>query len=137
MELISIKSQLGGVVAAGALGVAAMAGFIAPASAAQAASATARPTAAGPKTDIVGSPAKWVPNKLTVKPVTGKCSATNNSFSGTNKTAKPQTVLVMGKAVTTLKPGKVKYVCLPSSAKGATIKASLKSSGAVLTIKVS
>lgn len=133
--MISIKSKLVGA-AAGALGVATVAGFIAPASAAQAASATARLTAAGPHTNIMGSPAKWVPNKLTVKPVTGTCSATHNSFTGTNKTTKSQTVLVKGKAVATVKAGKTKDVCIPPSAAGATIKASLKSSGAVLTIKV-
>jgi hypothetical protein len=131
--LISIKSQLAGA-AVGALGVAAMAGFVAPISAAQA--ATAHPAAKGPHTNITGSPAKFVPNKLTVKPVTGKCSATNNSFSGTNKTAKSQTVLVKGMASTTLKPGQTKYACVPKSAAGHTFKAKLKSSGAVLTIKV-
>jgi hypothetical protein len=130
--LISIKSQLVGA-AVGALGVAAMAGFVAPVSAAQA--ATAHPAAKGPHTNITGSPAKFVPNKLTVKPVTGKCSATNNSFSGTNKTTKSQTVLGPG-GPTTLKPGQTKYACVPKSAAGHTFKAKLKSSGAVLTIKV-
>lgn len=132
--MISIKSQLVGAVTAGALGVATMAGFIAPISAAQA--ATAHVTAKGPHTNITGSPAKFVPNKLTVKPVTGKCSATNNSFSGTNKTTKSQTVLVKGRAPTTFKPGQTKYACVPKIAAGHTFKAKLKSSGAVLTIKV-
>jgi hypothetical protein len=135
--MISIKSKLAGAAAAGALGVATMAGFIAPASAAQAVSTAAHLTAVGPHTNIVGSPAKWVPNKLTVKPATGRCTKTNNSFSGTNATKKPQTVLVMGRVAGTLKPGQTKDVCVPKSAAGHTFKAILKSSRAVLTIKVS
>jgi hypothetical protein len=144
-ELVSIKNQLIRAAAVGALGVATMAGFMAPASAAARVSATAEhnavATAAVPNTNIAGSPAKWNPTKLTVKPSVGtKCTAKNESFTITNKTKKSQTIQFNGGAgkttVGTLPAGKVGGICLMGS-KGASGKFFIKGAKSVLTVTLS
>jgi hypothetical protein len=131
----SIRNQLVRAAAAGALGVAAMAGFIAPASASQVAAAhtAGAAAAAKPSTDIEGSPAKWVPAKLTIAPITGKCTKTNYSFSIHNKTTKSQTIY-SGKTTGTLKAGQAVPLCI--TAKSGSFKVGIKGSTSVLTVTI-
>jgi hypothetical protein len=141
----SIRNQLVRAAAVGALGVTALAGFIAPASAAQVAAAaaahmTGTAPAAKPNTNIEGSPAKWVPTKLTAAPVTGSCSKTNYSFTIDNKTTKTQTVQyksgstkkTLGKLTKSEKAG----VCL-TGGKGAKGTFYITGSSSVLTVTLS
>jgi hypothetical protein len=140
----SIRNQLVRAAAVGALGVTAMAGFIGPASASQVAATTAHMTgmahAAKPSTIIEGSPAKWVPTKLTAAPTKGTCSATNYSFSIDNKTTKSQTVQYKSgtkkKTLGTLKASEKTEVC-GSGAKGAKGTFYIKGSKSVLTVTLS
>ncbi|HEX4060268.1 MAG TPA: hypothetical protein VHY58_04520 [Streptosporangiaceae bacterium] len=143
--MVSIKSHLVRTAAVGALGVAALAGFIAPASAAQAAPAAAHMSAAvaakaKPNTNIQGTPAKWSPTKLTAAPTKGTCSGTNFSFSITNKTKKSQVIQekVSGKkkSLGTLKASQKAGICL-TGAKGAKGMLYIKGSTSVLTITLS
>ena len=142
--MVSIKSHLVRTAAAGAIGVAAMAGFIAPASAAQRAPAAVHMSgaaaAAKPNTNIAGTPAKWSPTKLTAAPTKGTCSGTNYSFSITNKTKKSQTVQDKSgstkKKLGTLKAGQKDGVCA-TGAKGAKGTFYIKGSKSVLTVTLS
>jgi hypothetical protein len=140
----SIRSQLVRAAAVSALGVTAMAGFIAPASASQLAVAGARmagpAVAAKPNTNIEGSPAKWVPAKLTAAPIKGSCTKTNYSFSIDNKTTKAQTVQYKSgttkKTLGTLKAGQKAGVCA-TGAKGSKGTFYIKGASSVLTVTLS
>ena len=140
----SIRNQLVRAAAVGALGMTAMAGFIAPASAAQATAAAAHMTgvapAAKPNTNIEGSPAKWAPAKLTAAPVKGTCSGTNYSFSVDNKTKKSQVIQYKSgsskKTLGTLKKGEKAGICA-TGAKGAKGTFYIKGSKSVLTVTLS
>jgi hypothetical protein len=143
--LVSIKKQLIRAAAVGAVGVATTVGFMGPALAAPAgvhAVGVARVAAKGPNSNITGSPAKFSPTKLTVKPVTkAKCKTTNYSFSVSNVTAKSQTVQVKngsGAKVPffTLKPKTAEGVCVTGS-KGASGQLFIKGSKSVLTVTLS
>jgi fatty acid/phospholipid biosynthesis enzyme len=145
-ELFAIKDQFIRVAAVGALGVVALAGFAAPASAVtagvHASVAGTHVAAKGPNTDIEGSPAAFKPAKLSVKSVaSGKCSSTNYSFSVSNDTKASQAVqekTSAGKKKTlfTLKPKTAEGVCVSGSS-GASGKLYLKSSGKALTVTIS
>jgi hypothetical protein len=141
--LISIKSQLVRAAAAGAIGVAAMAASVAPASAAvhgPAAVHLAGAVAAKPNTDIEGSPAKFAPAKLTAPPTKGTCSKTNYSFSVDNKTKKSQTLQDKSgstkKTIGTLKAGEKAGICLTGS-KGAKGTLYIKGSSSTLAVTLS
>ncbi len=143
--MASIRTQTVRVAAAGALSVAAMAGFMSPASAAQhpamQVAATAHPAVTGPNTNIKGTPPKWYPVKLTVPPVTGTCSATNYSFTIDNKTTKAQTILYKSgsspkQTLGTVKAGAKEAIC-GSGPKGASAKFYIKGATSVLTITLS
>ena len=146
--MVSIKNQLIRVAAVGAVGVAAMAGFVAPASAGtasmhvHAALAGARVAVTGPNTVIKGSPAKWNPTKLTGPPVKSgsTCSAKNFTFSITNKKTKAETIQYNTgsgkKLLGTLKAGGKAFVC-GSGPKGAKAKFYIKGTTSVLTVTLS
>lgn len=143
MTLGPIRNQLVRAAAVSALGVTAMAGFIAPASAAQVAASahmTSVAPAAKPNTDIKASPVRWVPKTLTAPPTKGTCSATNYSFSVTNKTKTAKTIQYKSgtkkKTLGTLKAGKKGGVCATGS-KGAKGKFYIKGSTSVLTVTLS
>lgn len=139
----SIRNQFVRAAAVGALGVTAMAGFIAPASAAQVAAAahmTGVAPAAKPNTNLEGSPAKWSPTKLTAAPVKGTCSKTNYSFSVDNKTKKTQTLQYKSgstkKLLGTIKASEKAGICATGS-KGAKGTFYIKGSKSVLTLTLS
>jgi hypothetical protein len=144
---LGFRSHLVRAAAIGALGVVTVVGFVAPASAAttggvHATAAGVHVAAKGPNTDITGSPAKWDPTKLTVKPVTSaKCSTTNYSFSVSNVTTKTQAVqekTSTGKKKTlfTLKSKTAEAVCA-TGPKGASGDLYIKGSKSVLTVTLS
>ena len=140
-ELVSIKNQLIRAAAVGAVGVAAMAGFMAPASAStagvHAAAAGAHIAITRPNVNIQGSPAKWSPTKVTAPPATGKCTLKNFSFSMTNKTKKSQSILInpgTGKVpFASIPVGKALLVCGPAHAKA---KFFIKGSTSVLSASI-
>jgi hypothetical protein len=143
-ELLSIRTHLVRAAAVGALGVTALAGFVAPASAAtagvHASVAGVGVAAKGPNTNIAGSPAAWKPAKLKVKSIAAaKCTKTNYSLSVTNTTKASQAVQEKTssgkKTVFTLKPKGAEIVCVSGKA-GASGKLYLKSSGKSLTITI-
>lgn len=144
--MLSTKNHLVRAAAVAALGVTAVAGSVAPASAAQVAAphltaATAETVAAKPNTNIKGSPAKWNPAKLTVKPITGTCSFKNYSFTMTNQTKKSQTILYKTgsnpkKTLGTLKKGEQARLC-GKGAKGSKTKFFIKGAKSVLTVTLS
>ena len=144
--MVSIKNQLARAAAVGALGVMTMAGFVASASAASASAgmhaslAAVHVATAGPNDNISGSPPAWHPTKLTVKPVTGTCTATNNSFTITNKTKVTRTIQVntgSGKmTLGKLAAGKKAAIC-GSGPKGAKAKFFIKGAKSVLTVTLS
>jgi hypothetical protein len=143
--VLSIRNSLGRVSAVGVIAMAAAAGFVAPASAAQVTGVSARlaavsPAATGPNTTISGSPAKWSPTKLTGPPVTGTCSATNYTFSITNKEKVSETIQY--KAGTTKKKlgvvaASTKVAICGSGAKGSKATFYIKGSKSVLTVTLS
>ena len=145
-ELIAIKKHLVRAAAVGVLGGTAVAGFIAPASAAQIAgphlTATSAVTVATkPNTNITGSPARWNPTKLTAAPISGTCSRTNYSFTMTNKTAKAQTILYKTgtapkRLLGTLKRGEKAGIC-GKGAKGTKATFYIKGAKSVLTVTLS
>ena len=143
-ELIAIRNQLIRAAAVGAIGVTAVAGFVAPASAATAgvhvSTAGVHVAVRGPNTNIQGSPAKWSPTKLTGPPVSGTCSKTNYTFSITNKTKTTKTILyktgTTKKKLGTVAAGVKKGVC-GSGPKGAKAKFYIKGSTSVLTVTLS
>lgn len=140
----SIRNQLVRAAAVSALGVTAMAAFIAPASASQVAATATHMTgaapAAKPNTNIQGSPATWSPAKLTAPPATGTCSATNYSFTITNKTTKTQTIQIKSgsakKTVGKLAAGKNGPICLTGK-KGESGSFYLVGSTSVLSVTLS
>lgn len=70
--------------------------------------------AAKPNSNIAGSPAKYTPGALSVRPSGTKpvpCTAAKAAFTITNKTAKTQTVTLLGKPFAVLKPKAVDSVC--------------------------
>lgn len=146
--MVSIKNQLIRVAAIGAVGVAAGAGFVAPASAAQAASARAGlaqvAVAALPNVNIQGSPPKWNPTTLTVAPKTygKKCTAAKEVYTITNKTKKSAVITYKkggkGKKLPfgTLPAGETGGICAEGSA-GATFTLYIKGSKSVLTVTLS
>ena len=146
--MVSIKTQLIRAAAIGAVGVAAMAGVMAPASAAStsagmhASLAVARVAATGPNTNITGSPAHWMPTTLTGPPTKAgsTCSGTNNTFTITNKEATAKTVLVntgSGKKLLGTLKAKTKYAICGSGPKGAKAKFYIKGATSVLTVTLS
>lgn len=132
-----IRNQLVRATAVTGLGLAVMAGFVAPASAAPVAAShvgavgTAA-TASGPNTNIQGSPATWSPNRLTVETATGTCSTTNNSFTITNTTSTSQTISSAAGSET-LTPGQVACIC---AAQTGTYTVNIDGSSSVLTVTV-
>lgn len=143
--MLSTKNHLVRAAAVAAFGVTAVAGSVAPASAAQVAAphmtVTAVAVAAKPNTSIKGSPAKWNPAKLTVKPITGTCSFKNYSFTMTNQTKKSQTILYKTgskpkKTLGTLKKGEQARLC-GKGAKGSKTKFFIKGAKSVLTVTLS
>ena len=141
----STRIQIARVAAAGAFSVAAMAGFMSQASAAQQPAVhlatAARPAATGPNTTIKGKPPTWNPTKLTIPPTSGTCSATNNSFTITNKTAKAQTILYKTgtspkQTLGTVKAGTKTAIC-GTGPKGAKAKFFIKGATSVLTVTLS
>lgn len=145
-KVISFKSHIIRVSTTAALAAVAVAGFVAPASAAtagvHATVAGAHVAAKGPNTNIQGSPAKFSPTKLTAKPVTSaKCSTTNYSFSVSNLTKKSQAVQEKTstgtkKTLFTLKPKTGEALCV-TGAKGAKGQLFIKGSKSVLTVTLS
>lgn len=141
--MLSIRNSLGRASAIGILSMTAVAGFVAPASA-SVAPLTARmgvtPAATGPNTTISGSPAKWNPTKLTAPPTVGTCSATNYTFSITNKEKVTETILVKEgttkKKLGTVAAGTKTAIC-GSGAKGAKATFYIKGSKSVLTVTLS
>ncbi len=141
----SARNQIVRVAAAGAVSVAAMAGFITPASAAQQPAVrlatTAHPTTTGPNTNIKGPPPKWKPTKLTAPPTTGTCSGTNYSFSIDNLTAKPHVILyktgTSAKQTLGTVPAKTKVGVCASGSAGASAKFFIKGAKSVLTVTLS
>jgi hypothetical protein len=142
--LRSIKIHLARSAAVGALGVATMAGFMLPASASTVATAHmagVHVAAAKPNSTISGTPAKWSPTKLTAKPTTGTCSATNYSFSITNKEKKSEVISYNGGSgaktkLGTIKAGEKAGICGTGS-KGAKADFYIKGSKSVLTVTLS
>ena len=137
----STRNQIVRVAATGALSMAAMAGFMAPAWAAQQPAvhlaATAHPATTGPNTDIVKGP-KWDPIKLSVPPVTGTCTSTNYSFSIDNMTKKAQTILYKTgtspkQTLGTVKAHTKEGICA-SGSKGASAKFFIKGATSILTV---
>ena len=97
--LFLVRHWLGLASVVGALSVAGLAGPVTPASAAGAPSAhvgmVGIRTSALPNANIKGSPAKWSPTKLTVKPHNfTRCTKAKLAWTITNKTKKTQTILV-------------------------------------------
>jgi hypothetical protein len=147
-ELVSIKTHLIRAAAVGTVGVATMAGFMAPASAGTAsvhvrgALATAR-VAAKPNSNIVGSGAKvnYSPKTLSAKwsgPTKKTCTAKIISFTISNTTKTAEQVTANGKALgPKIPPGKALGICV--FGKGtATGKLGLKANKkAVLTVHIS
>jgi hypothetical protein len=142
--LFAIKRHFVRTAVVGALGVTALAGFVAPASAVQVAAphmANAPAVAAKPNTNIEGGPLRWVPNKLTAPPTSGTCSSTNYSFSITNRTAKAHEILYKigtnpKKVLGTLKAHQKAAIC-DKRAKGSKTKFYIKGSTSVLTVTLS
>ncbi len=140
--MVSIKNQLIRAAAVGAVAAAAIAGVVAPASASAGmhVAAVTRVAVKGPNTNITGSPAKWMPTKLTGPPITGKCTATNFTVSMTNKTKKAQSIQVntgTGKMPFTKIPaGKAVAVC-GKGPKGAKAMFFITGSKSVLTVTLS
>jgi hypothetical protein len=144
--MVSIHKHLVRAAAVGAVGAAAMAGFVAPASAAQVAAphmTAGVAVAAVPNTNIQGSPAKWSPTKLTAASHKGsKCTSKLVSFTITNKTKKSQTIQQKsstgGKVpVGTLKAGQKGGICILNAKAGAKGDLYIKGSASVLTITIS
>jgi hypothetical protein len=147
MEMVSIRTRIGWVMVPSALGVAVMAGFVAPASAAQMPAvhigSAVHTAATRPNTNIKGSPATWNPTKLTASPIKKgtTCSGGNYSFSIANKTTKPKTILYKTrtspkKLLSTLKAG-VKLAVCATGPKGAVFKLFIKGATSVLTVTLS
>lgn len=143
--MLSTKNHLVRAAAVAALGVTALVGSMAPASAAQVAAphltVTAVAVAAKPNTNIKGSPAKWNPAELSVKPITGTCSFKNYSFTMTNQTKKSQTILYKTgsnpkKNLGTLKKSEQARLC-GKGAKGSKTKFFIKGAKSVLTVTLS
>ncbi len=142
--LLSIRNSLGRVAAIGMLTMTAAAGFAVPASASVApltARMAAAPSVTGPNTTIKGTPAAWHPTSLTGPPVSGTCSATNFTFSITNKESVAETILVKVGTNPKTKLGVVKAhtkaaIC-GSGPKGAKAKFFIKGSKSVLTVTLS
>ena len=146
--MVSIKTQLIRAAAVGAVGAAATAGFMAPASAASASAgmhaslAAVNVAATGPNTKILAGPVRWSPTKLTGPPTKAgsTCSGTNNTFTITNKTSTTKTIqvntgsgkMLLGK----LGAGKKAAIC-GSGPKGAKAKFFIKGSTSVLTVTLS
>jgi hypothetical protein len=120
-QMFVLSRWLGLASAVGVLGVAGMPGPAAQASAAAAPSASVGMTgisvAALPNVNIKGSPARWSPARLTVKPEHyTRCTTSKVVWTITNKTKKTQTISaksgshpkrVLGK----IKPGHKSGVC--------------------------
>ena len=140
--MVSIKNQLIRAAAVGAVAAAGIAGVAAPASASAGmhVAAVTRVAVKGPNTNITGSPAKWVPTKLTGPPITGKCTAKNFTVSMTNKTKKTQPIQVNTgtgkKPFFKLPAGKILDVC-GSGPKGAKAMFFITGSKSVLTVTLS
>jgi hypothetical protein len=144
--LSSIRNSLGRASAIGVLAAATMAGFMAPALAAPAAPAavhlTATAPAALPNVNVQGSPAKWSPAKLTVKPKSfTECTTAKEVWTISNKTKKSQTIsykVGSGKKTTlgTLTAGEKAGVCAQGKA-GTKETFSLASSKSTLTLTLS
>jgi hypothetical protein len=147
MALASIKNHLVRAAAVGTLGMTAVAGFVAPASAAQVRGlhlgSAGAAVAATPNTDIKGSPAKWDPTKLTVASHKGtKCTSKLVSFTITNKTKKSQAIQEKTSSGTKETIGTVKAsakvgICVLGASKGAKGDLYIKGSKSILTITVS
>ena len=140
--MVSIKNQLIRAAAVGAVAAAAMAGVVAPASASAGMHVTAvtRVAVKGPNTNITGSPAKWMPTKLTGPPITGKCTAKNFTVSMTNKTKKTQSIQVntgMGKMPFAKIPAGKAIAACGSGPKGAKATFSITGSKSLLTVTLS
>jgi hypothetical protein len=143
--LVSIKTQLIRAAAVGTVGVAAMAGFVAPASAGTAVSVghgAVATAAAKPNSNIVGSgkTVNYSPKSLKVKwsgPTKKKCVAKIFSFTIINTAKTTETVTFSGKALAKIPSKKGIGVCLfgSGSASGAFGLAANKK--AKLTINVS
>ena len=130
MKVGSSRNKIVRVTATGVFTVAAMAGVITPASAAQLptllVATTGHPATDGPNTNIQGRPPKWNPTKLVITPATGTCTFTNDSFTISNLTSKAQTVLYKTgtspkKTLGTLQ-AETKYAICGSGSKGSRIK---------------
>ena len=124
-----LKKWIGLASAVGILGVAGMTALVTPVSAAPAPSVHAAiagiTTSALPNANIKGSPPKWSPTKLTVKPKSfTKCTKAKVAWTITNKTKKTQTVQAkVGSKKETLgklKAGQKAGLCVsgPKGAKG-------------------
>lgn len=119
--MVSIKNQLVRATAVGVLGVATMAGSLAPALAGTASHSAARYAAVGslaakPNSNIIGSGKKvnYSPKTLKVKwsgPTEKKCTAKVESFTISNKAKTTETVTLSGKAFAKIPAGKVLGVC--------------------------
>jgi hypothetical protein len=141
---MAIKTHLVRAAAVGALGVTAVAGFVAPASAAQTAAphmSAALAVASVPNTNIKAGPLRWSPTSLTVKSYKGTtCTSAKVSFTITNKTTKTQAIqekTSSGKTtIGSLKAGKKAGICVLGAKKGAKGKLYIKGSTSVLTITV-
>jgi hypothetical protein len=143
--MLSIKTRLAGLTAAGAIAVAGVAGFVTPASAAQVPARTglaAAAPAALPNTNIQGSPAAWSPSKLTVKPKSfTKCTAKTQAWTITNKTKKAAAIsykIGTGKKTTlgSLPAGEKAGICSEGKA-GTKESFYIKGSTSVLTLTLS
>ena len=118
--MVSIKNQLIRAAAVGTLGVAAMAGFMAPASAGTAATlghSAVATAAAKPNSNIVGSgkTVHYSPTSLKVKwsgPTKKTCTAKIISFTISNTTKAAETVTVSGKAFAKIPASKAIGVCV-------------------------
>jgi hypothetical protein len=143
--LASIKTHIARAAAVGTLGVTAVAGFVAPASAAQTSAlhlAAGVAVAAVPNTNIQGSPAKWSPTKLTVKTFKGTtCTTAKESLTISNKTKKAQSIQEKTssgkKTIGTLKAGQKAGICVLNAKAGAKGMLYIKGSTSVLTLTVS
>jgi hypothetical protein len=129
----------------GAVGVASVACFMAPASAATVSphatvAAGIHAAASKPNSNLSGTKAAWKPTKLTAAPTTGTCSKTNYSFTITNDTTKSQVIQYKSgtgkKTLGTLKAKEKAGVCLTGT-KGEEGILYAKSSGAALTVTLS
>jgi hypothetical protein len=116
--LVSIKTQLVRTAAVGAVGVAALAGFIAPASAGTVALGhNAATVAAKPNSNIIGSgkTVNYSPKSLNVKwsGTTSKtCTAKIEAFTIKNTAKTTETVTFSGKAFAKIPAGKGIGVCV-------------------------